>query len=176
MSTDDETELHIRMKLDWIFSYVPTRALTYKDMENCGDMQTMNVTHDAAQWDPYDEGFSEAEDRVLDFRGDLVNRPANYHKILDNARVFELEISEERHEAAISSTVTANHNCVIDDEGEDSCSNFQDGDLDFVRDDNYLQAGIAVISLRALMKSSSDELSQTGERICRLPWKVETYS
>ena len=145
-SADEDTELRIPMKLDGIFSYFPTRSLTQDEIENCEDMQTLNLTPDAAQWDPYDEDFAEAEDRFLDFRGDLLNRPAKRCEILDDVGVFELQVSEERYEAAISSIVAANHNCVTDDEGKDFCSNLQGGDLDFVRDDDYMQAGIADIT------------------------------
>ena len=118
------------MKLDGIFSYFPTRALTQEEIENCEAMQTLHLTPDAAQWDPYDEDYAEAEDRFLDFRGDLVSRRAKRQKILGDAGVFELQVSDERYEAAISSIVAADHNYVTDSEGEDSCSNPQDGDLD----------------------------------------------
>ena len=64
------------MKLDVIFSYFPTPALTHKGIVNYEDIHTMQLTPDAAQWDPYNEGFAEAEDRFLDFRGDLINRLA----------------------------------------------------------------------------------------------------
>ena len=39
--------------------------------------------------------------------------------------------------------VAANYNCVTDDEDKDECVNPQDGDFKFVRDNNYMQAGIA---------------------------------
>ena len=56
--------------------------------------------------------------------------------------MFELQVSEERYKAGISSIVAANHNYVTDSEDEDLCSNPQDGDLDFVRDDACMEAGI----------------------------------
>ena len=126
-SADDDTELRIPLKLDGIFSYFLTRTLTQVEIENCEDMQTLHLTPDVAQWDPYDKYYAEAEDRFLDFRGDLVNRPAKQRKILDNAGVFELQVSKERYEAAISSIIADNHNYVKDSEDEDSCSNPQDG-------------------------------------------------
>ena len=51
-----------------------------------------------------------------------------------DAGVFEFHVSEERCETVISSIVAANHNCVTDNEDEEVCSNPQDDDLDFVRD------------------------------------------
>ena len=72
-SEDDNTKLRIPVKLDRIFSLFPTRALTHKEIENCEDAQTMNLTPDAAQVDSYDKDFAEAEDRFLNFRGDFIN-------------------------------------------------------------------------------------------------------
>ena len=62
---------------------------------------------------------------------------------MDDTGVFELQVSEERYEAAISSIVAANYNCVIDNKGKDGCANPQDGDFDLIRDNDYMQAGIA---------------------------------
>ena len=90
---------------------------------------------------------SGAEDRFLDFRGDLINRPVKERKILDDADVFELQVSEERYEAATSSLVAANHNCVTDNEGAEACSHPQDGNLDFIRDDNCTHAGVADLAV-----------------------------
>ena len=46
LSEDDDTNLRIPMKLDGVFSYFPTRALTHEAFENCEDMQTMDLTPD----------------------------------------------------------------------------------------------------------------------------------
>ena len=62
---------------------------------------------------------------------------------MDDAGVFELQISKERYEAAISSIVATNHNCVTDNKDEDEYANPQDGDFDFIRDNTYMQVGIA---------------------------------
>ena len=44
-SEDDDTNLHILMKLDGILSCFPiTRAFTHKEIENCEDIPTMNLT------------------------------------------------------------------------------------------------------------------------------------
>ena len=58
------------------------------ELENCEHIETVYLTPDAAQWDPYDEAYAAAEDRFLDFRGDLIHRPPKRRKILDDADVF----------------------------------------------------------------------------------------
>jgi hypothetical protein len=92
--------------------------------------------------DPYDEDFAVAEDRLLDFKGDLINHPAKQHNIFENAGVFELEVSKEKYDAAIISIMAANQNFVTDDEDEDVCANPDDGELESTRDNNYTQTGI----------------------------------
>ena len=52
---DNGTNLNIRMKLDGIFSYFPTRKLTMDKLEECEYMETVYLSPDAAQWNPYDE-------------------------------------------------------------------------------------------------------------------------
>ena len=71
-------------------------------------METVYLSPDAAQWNPYDEEYPELEDNFLDFRGDLIHRQQKRWKILDDSDVFELQVSEENYEAAISSIVGAN--------------------------------------------------------------------
>ena len=78
------------------------------ELENCEHIETVYLTPDAAQWDPYDEEYAAAEDRFLDFKGDLIHRPPKRRKILDDADAFELQVSEEQYEAAISSIVGEN--------------------------------------------------------------------
>ena len=88
------TNLNIRMKLDGIFSYFPTRKLTMDELEECEYMETVYLSPDAAQWNPYDEEYAESEDKFLDFRGDLIHRQPKRRKILYDSDVFELQVSE----------------------------------------------------------------------------------
>ena len=76
----------------------------------------MDLTPDVVQWDPGYEDFTEAEYIFLDFRGNLINDPAKRRTIMYDTGVFEFHVSEERCETVISSIVTADHNCVTDDE------------------------------------------------------------
>ena len=149
VSTEEENgwNLRIPMKLDGIFSYFPTRALTQEEIDNVEHMKSIFLTPDQSSWDPYDEEFAEAEDAFFDFRGELINRPPpKRRKILDDAGIFELKVSEEQYEAAISTIVAENDVYVTDSENEEDNSNPQGGDLDFLRDDDYMQAGIADLS------------------------------
>ena len=61
-SDNNGTDLHIRMKLDRIFSYFPARKLTMNELENCDYIETVNLIPDAAQWNPYNEEYANAED------------------------------------------------------------------------------------------------------------------
>jgi hypothetical protein len=70
------------------FSHFPTRSLAHEEFENCDDMQTMSLTSNTSQWDPYNEVFTENKDRFLNFRGDLVKHQAKQRKILGDAGVF----------------------------------------------------------------------------------------
>ena len=56
------TGLRIPMQLDRIFSYFPTRKLTQEEIDKCEYIKTVYLTPDAAEWDPYDEDYSESED------------------------------------------------------------------------------------------------------------------
>ena len=78
------------------------------ELEECEYMETVYLSPDVAQWNTYDEEYAEAEDKFLDFRGDLIHRQPKRGKILDDSVVFDLQVSEEHYEAAISSIVGAN--------------------------------------------------------------------
>ena len=115
------------MKLDGIFSYFPTRKLTMDEFEECEYMETVYLSPDAAQWNPYDEEYAEAEDRFLDFSGDLIHLQPKRRNILDDSDVFELQVSEEHYEAAINSIMGANDTGAFKyDEAVDSSSMIND--------------------------------------------------
>ena len=77
------TNLNIRMKLDGIFSYFPIRKLTMDELEECEYTETVYLSPDTAQWNPYDEEYAESEDKFLNFRGDLIHRQSKSRKILN---------------------------------------------------------------------------------------------
>ena len=106
---DNGTNLNIRLKLDGIVSYFPARKITMDELKECEYMETVYLSLDASQWNPYDEEYAESEDKFLDFRGDLIHRQPRCRKILDDSDLFELQVSEEYYEAAISSIVVSNY-------------------------------------------------------------------
>ena len=61
--------------------------------------------------------------------------------------MFILQVSKERYEATISSIVAANYNCVTGDKGKDKCANPQDGEFNFIRDNDYMQAEIVDLTV-----------------------------
>ena len=113
------------------------------ELKECEYIETVYLSPDAAQWNPYDKEHAEAEDRFLDFREDLLHRQPKRWKILDDSDVFELQVSEEQYEAAISSIVGANDTGAFKyDEAVDPYSVINDyfeSKADFVRDDDYMQ-------------------------------------
>ena len=53
-------------------------------------------------------------------------------------------MSQQRYESTISSIVSKNETCIFtSNEYNNTCSNPQHGDMDFIRDDDYMQAGIS---------------------------------
>ena len=54
-SDKNGTNMRIRIKLDGIFSYFPTRKLTRKELKNCEYIETVHLSPDEAQWDTYNE-------------------------------------------------------------------------------------------------------------------------
>ena len=126
------------MKLDGIFSYFPSHKLSLKELEECDNMEIVYLTPDAAQWDPYDEEYSDAEEKFLDFRGDLKNRPPKHQKVFDDADVFELQVSEEQYEAAISSIVGKNETTFFNLDGDVDPSLVINDNFGFVRNDDHM--------------------------------------
>ena len=78
---DNGTNLNIRMKLDGIFSYFPTRKLITGGLEEREYTETVYLSPDAAQWNPYDEEYAESVDKFLDFRGVLIHRQPKRHDL-----------------------------------------------------------------------------------------------
>ena len=53
----------------------------------------MYLTPDAAEWDPYDEEWSEREDAFFDFRRDLIDLQPKQQKVLDDSDINEIQLS-----------------------------------------------------------------------------------
>jgi len=105
---DENAKLKIPLKLDGIFSYFETRKLTNDEIDGCEYIETVGLCPSGPGWDPYDPEYSNQEDSMIDFRGDVITpQPKKRRKILDDRDVFELNVSVERYEAAISSIVAS---------------------------------------------------------------------
>ena len=87
--------------------------LTQEEIDNCEYIKTVYLIPDAAEWNPYDEDYSEREDVYFDFRGDLIDRQTKQQKLLDDGDIYELQVSQERYKSAISSIVAKNDTCVF---------------------------------------------------------------
>ena len=146
VSTDDGTgtELLIKMQLGVTFSYFPTQEFTQEEIDNCEYIKTVYLTPDAAEWDTYDEDYSERDDASFNFRGDLIDFQPKQRRLLDYSDIYELQVSQEIYEYTISSIVANNDTWVFTlIEENNPCSNPQQDDMDFIRDDDYMQSEIA---------------------------------
>ncbi len=144
---EDDPKLKIPLKLDGILSYFETRKMTEDKIEQCEYIETVDLCTDHDKWDPYDPDFANREDIMVDFRGDVIVHEPKRRKFLESRNVFEINVSEERFESAISSIVAKN--CCNPQDGDmpvDKC-NPQDGDDDFNRDDDVYKAAISDISV-----------------------------
>ena len=64
--------------------------------------------------------------------------------MLDDSDLYEIQVSQERYKSTIRSIVAKNDTCVFTSNKENNtCSNPKHDDMDFIRDDDYVQAGIA---------------------------------
>ena len=137
------TKLRIPIQLDGIFSYFPTRNLTREEIYNCEYIKTVYLKPDAAEWDPYNEDYSERGDAFFYFRGYLIDHEPKQLKVLDDSDIYEIQVSQERYEFAIISIVAKNDTCVLtSNEDNNPCSNPQHDDMKFIRYDYSMQAGI----------------------------------
>ena len=102
------------------------------------------LTPDISVWDPYDENYAEREAKSVDFREDLMENEPKDRKIINDSDICELQVPEERFEADIRSIVANNDISMFQsDETYDDCANPQDGEIDFNRHDDVMQARIA---------------------------------
>ena len=143
---DNGADLKIPLKLDGIFSYFSTRKLTSDEINNCKFMETVSLCPEGPDWDPYDSSYANQEDSMVDYKGNVIVSEPKKRKILDSRDVFEISMSEERYEAAVSSIVAANYSNPQDGSsflGHDGLlCNPQDGDAAFNTDDDYIQSAL----------------------------------
>jgi hypothetical protein len=67
--------LRIHLKLNGIFSYFPTRALTTEECKEWESYPVIFITPDSDSWDPYSAYFVDEEDAMVDIDGMLVQQP-----------------------------------------------------------------------------------------------------
>ena len=65
----DLNKLQIPLKLDGIFSYFSTQALTLEEMQRCDEMKHVFLFPDAETWDPYYEKKYLNEEQLGDSGG-----------------------------------------------------------------------------------------------------------
>ena len=85
--------VRIPLKLDGIFSYFNTRKPSLEEIDNC---DKIFITPDGDIWNPYSKHFSENEDSMLDYQGNLIVPQREQHKIMEFADplVLDMEVFE----------------------------------------------------------------------------------
>ena len=92
---DYVTKLRITLKLDGIFSYFPTRALTLQEMENCDQIEYVFLSPDAETWDPYTQTYALNEESLVDDGGEIVYPPPKDRNVHDPMEVGELYATQD---------------------------------------------------------------------------------
>ena len=88
---------------------------------------------------------AEREESFTDHQGELTSRPPKRRKIFEEADVHDIQVSYEEYEARISSIVSENYE-KAKEHGQLELSNPQGGEDDFMRDDDFMKAGVADIT------------------------------
>ena len=76
---DVETGLRIPFTLDGTFSVFKSRSLINEEINNGEDFETVFLTPNSNNWDPYDKSYKHNEDSFLDHRGRMIP-PSNHNK------------------------------------------------------------------------------------------------
>ncbi len=63
---DSETVMHIHLRLNGIFSYFLTRALTLDKIENWDTFPIVFISPDGDAWDPHTSHYADNEEAMLD--------------------------------------------------------------------------------------------------------------
>ena len=69
---DSETGMRIHLKLNGIFSYFPTRALTLDEIENWDVFTIVFITPDGDAWNPHTSHYAKNEEAMLDTNGLII--------------------------------------------------------------------------------------------------------
>ena len=143
---DSEVKMKIPLKLDGIFSYFETRELTMEEINHCEYMETVDLCPNRDAWDPYDPAYADMESSMVDCSRDVIVPTPKKRKVLESRYVFEINVSEERYEAAVSSIVA--QNCTQPLVGGPAVeANPQCSDNEFNRDDDVYKAAISELSV-----------------------------
>ena len=111
---DRESGLRISLRLRGIFSCFETRKLTPDEVDDCNNMDVLELTPDSPAWDPQDEVYSNNEDTFMDDRGELIypcqskKRKLIHDDDIREAEVFEIEATGDDWEAAVDAVLAVN--------------------------------------------------------------------
>ena len=105
---EEDFEIRISLRLDGIFSYLPTRSLTPEDIEIIDHVESILLTLDSTSWDPYDYAYEEEEDTFIYHKGDVIYPQQQKIKIFDDQDVCDITVSAEQYDEAINQALDDN--------------------------------------------------------------------
>jgi hypothetical protein len=109
---DSESGMHIHLKLNGIFSYFTTWALTLDKIENWENFPIVFLTPDGDAWNPHTLHYAEDEEAMLDTNCLIIEydiRPP--HTLFSEAELSNLcgkEVVWTKFNNAVNATVTSN--------------------------------------------------------------------
>ena len=133
---EEDVDIHIKLRLDRIFSYSPTQSLTPEEIENIDYVEAIFFTPDSTSWDPYVERYEDEEDNFIDQKGDIIYPQKHKRKLFNDQYVFDITIPAEQYYEATDQALD-------DKDIEDSYSNTQEVDANFNRKEDPIQVSIA---------------------------------
>ena len=98
---EEDIELQTPLRLDGIFSYLPTRGLTPEEIENIDNVESMFLNPDSTFWDPYGDAYEDEEDSCLEQKGQIIYTKNNKRELLDDRDVCEITVSADWSDEAI---------------------------------------------------------------------------
>jgi hypothetical protein len=109
---DSETGMRIHLRLNGIFSYFSTQALTLDEIENWDTFPIVFITLDGDAWDPHTPHYADNEEAILDTNGLIVEHGIQPpHTLFSEAELSKLygeEVAWSKFNDAVNAISASN--------------------------------------------------------------------
>lgn len=106
-----KTGFRIPLGLWGVFSYFPFSKLTVEFLRDCGDVYLLTPTN----WDPHQIDYSQHEDRMMDWKGNVTGKSETRLILLDVPDLSPMILAMQ-----VSSVETARMNLVLDEQNNNN--------------------------------------------------------